>query len=246
MYESAEELSELGRNLGINQGIKTSMAEKMTYLDSVENAFENRLRKIRTEVNKIKQQGNTSYNFLMWCIDHNKERYAKFYPEPEAVISEVVQKADKLGILTDFNIFNFMYDPDYQEAAVDMYDLVKKTLNRLDVIRTVPHFKAMIQTAVDDFMLFDKCISKVDILYNFAHKFNKEDSSSLNSRDKERFYRDMQSYIDAKIITKFFKDNKNSDVVTSVRITDGNFVDKNWKLQKVQGEHIIDLSTMEG
>jgi len=139
-----------------------------------------------------------------------------------------------------------MYDKNYQEAAVDMYDLIKASINRLDVIRTVPHFNAMIQTAVDDFMLFDRCISKFDMLYNFAHKFNKEDSQGLTQRDKELFYRNMQSYVDAKIITKFFKDNKNEDVITSIPINAGDFISKSWRLSPVLGEHIIDLSTMEG
>jgi hypothetical protein len=111
-----------------------------------------------------------------------------------------------------------------------MYDLIKSSINRLDVIRTVPHFKAMVQTAVDDFMLFDRCISKFDMLYNFAHKFNAEGSQGLSNRTKERFYRNMQSYIDAKIITKFFKDNKNEDVITSIPINTGQFITKNWKM----------------
>jgi len=104
----------------------------------------------------------------------------------------------------------------------------------------------MIKAATDDFMMFDRCVSKIDIMYNYAHRFNKEDSQSINKREKERFYRNMQSYIDAKIITKFFKDNKGTEVITSIPIYSGNFITSKWKSCEVKGVHNIDLSTVEG
>jgi len=86
----------------------------------------------------------------------------------------------------------------------------------------------MIKAATDDFMMFDRCVSKIDMMYNFAHKFNKEDSNSLNKREKERFYRAMQNYIDSKIITKFFKENKGTDIITQIPIYTGTFIDSKW------------------
>jgi hypothetical protein len=71
MLDSAEEISDLGRNLGINQGIRTSLAEKITYLESIESAFKNRFRKIKTST-KVDELSE-------WCIDHNLYKYIGLY-----------------------------------------------------------------------------------------------------------------------------------------------------------------------
>jgi len=72
MLESADEISELGQNLSINQGIKTSIADKMIYLDTIENAFDNRVKTLQKYLKK-------DYKLFDWILDNNIDRYAKLY-----------------------------------------------------------------------------------------------------------------------------------------------------------------------
>ena len=71
-----------------------------------------------------------------------------------------------MGIYNDFNVLQFLLDDEYRAIAIDAYDLIKGTINILDIISRVPHFQAMIDSSSVDFYLFSSISSVFNLMYN--------------------------------------------------------------------------------
>lgn len=69
-------------------------------------------------------------------------------------------------ISSPFNLMQFISDQVYRENMIKKYDSVKSTYNILDIISTVPHFKAMFDTLY----INDTFLNNFSIVYNIERK----------------------------------------------------------------------------
>lgn len=232
MLDSAEEFVTFGAILGINQGIRTDVDGKLAYLNRIENVFKNRFDK----------GASTNVNDILAA----KPYYVRFYggeQEARNYIEATVKKADSLGIYNDFNVLQFLLDDEYRAAAIDAYDLIKGTINILDIISRVPHFHAMVDSSSVDFYLFSSISSVFNLMYNISHELlQRGELSSLSTRQRTDFTRDLQNFIQSQIALKYFKDRN-----VKVPIGEGNqIINKDGALVTIEEEEALNLGTIEG
>lgn len=113
LYFGAEEMRHLGAILGLNQGIATRMTDIVGKLTDVERIYQQRVEIINNETRR-----KTTLN---WYKNPNVNRF-KYEKET----------ANK------FKLNDFFNNP---QSAISSYERIKHSINILDVVNTIPHFK---------------------------------------------------------------------------------------------------------
>lgn len=234
LLAAAKELSSFGRILGINQGINTSIADKIAYLNKLESVFKDRIKLKSTDILKAQE------------ILASKPYYASLYgSEQEALnyIMDTIERARKANIIDDFNILKFFNDAEYRELAIDTYDLLKDTINILDVISRVPHFRAMVDASGTDFYLFSTTSSVFNLMYNISHDLLQRGRlGALTSKQVQQFTRDLQNFIQSQITLKYFKENQ----ITVPIGQDIQVVNSKGEFAQSKENEKLNLGTIEG
>lgn len=127
--EEAKETTMLGRGFGINQGIKTDIAGKLSFLNALEQVI--------TDA-EAKYPVSDQEAFV------NKVLENKPYLTP-SYVSQTWERANTLGIINNFEIEKFL-DPtnlDYREATIEYQNCLKTVWPFFDMIDKIPHYKAL-------------------------------------------------------------------------------------------------------
>lgn len=127
--EEAKETTMLGRGFGINQGIATDIAGKLSFLNALEQVITNA---------EEKYPVSDQEKFVEAVIA------SKPYLEP-GYVSQTWERANSMDIIGNFEIEKFL-DPnntDYREAAIEYQNCLKTVWPFFDMIDKIPHYKAL-------------------------------------------------------------------------------------------------------
>lgn len=167
LAQGASEMKTLGSILAINNGVKTKFDESMTFMRKLSNITLNR----QQEVTRVNQR---SYYLL---ADRTKDER----PLP-TLMKNVI------------NVTEFMTNDDYRLGKIREYENIKHTVNILDVISKVSHFKAYLGAAVMEYAGRKAASSKVraaevlgDIIIN--------DLNANSSKDIGKIYKAMNDFV---------------------------------------------------
>ena len=124
IYEDSEETSNLGTLLGLNRGLKTDPAKFMQQIYLVEQMFTKQTNKYIVYDKENKSE-----------ID--KEKTLDSLIEKSGLSIEYINNLLQNGgwdILTQFDLQQFIDNKQYQQKALDIYDLVKSQYNIFDIV----------------------------------------------------------------------------------------------------------------
>lgn len=123
LSQGAEEMKILGSILSINNGVKTKFGESMAFIRKIEEIISNRFHEM--EAKKLRR----------WYLygDRSKDQKPK----------------NQMNIRLNFT--RFLTDPMYQAKQIRTYEACKHSVNILDVIAKVPHFRADLEAAAMEY-----------------------------------------------------------------------------------------------
>lgn len=127
--EEAKETTMLGRGFGINQGIKTDIAGKLSFLNALEQVITDAESKYPV----------SDQEAFVEAVAAAKPYLSTSY------ISQTWERANNMGIINNFEIEKFL-DPtnlDYREAAIEYQNCLKTIWPFFDMIDKIPHYKAL-------------------------------------------------------------------------------------------------------
>lgn len=238
IYKLAQEVKQLGSILSANQGLQTNMFDKFGYLDRIEQAVKDRVEEYVTGA-------GDNRDVSIFKILEDKPYLEKLHGGKEGAktyVESIVRAAKTEGMIDDFNTLRFLNDDEYRRLAVSFYNLIKGTINVLDVITRVPHFRATIDMAATDFGIFDAISAKFTNVYNLSKLLIRNVYNVSSSKDRDSIYRNVGNFLDSVINTKWFKDRG-----TSFTIAEGDrYFDKYGHTHQATGNEVIDLGTGHG
>ena len=158
--EEAKETTMLGRGFSINQGIKTDIAGKLSFLSALEQVITDAERKYTTDNRE---------RFSMQ-IKYNKPYLTDEY------INHTLDKAYELDIVNNFEIEKFL-DPDnveYREAAIEYRNCLKTIWPFFDMLDTIPHYKALYKVLYWTELVDSNISNKYKLIKEFKKRLIKE------------------------------------------------------------------------
>lgn len=173
IYNDAQELTTLGQLFKANQGSKASQEELISLLNNLERviilkgkSFENNLRE------KFGKDGeDMTFEQLV--------KYDKPYLTDE-YIKDTIVEANKYGLTDDIlNLSRYYDDFEYKSAATNYYNLIKGTINILDVLNNLPHFNNMFKSFVVGRSILVNNTNKL----NFISKIDRVSKAIINNKE---------------------------------------------------------------
>ena len=160
--QGAEEFRILGSLLHINQGLHTSVTDFLNYLNNFEGCINQRISIINREASRL------NYN--------NGKRGDAEIP--------------KDSIPDNLNIHKFLYDENYRNRAIQLYNQYKHTFNILDIISGLPHYNAYLKVAD----LANQMLQKTSIKYRTIKRYADSKISEFNiyGAGKQQVYSRLQ------------------------------------------------------
>lgn len=221
VYNDAQELTSLGRLFKVNQGSKASQEELLGILSNLEVAIIMRNKLFETTMReKFGKDGDNK--LFIELVKADKPYLSNEY------IAKVLLNAEKYKITNQkLHLVTYYQDEEYRKAAIDYYNLIKGTINILDVLDNLPHFNNMFKSFVigrdvliqktNKLNLISKLDPVVDAILSEPKFGNIENYSVLKgiklSGDKDNpsnIHKDILSsindYYDNRVILKFFED----------------------------------------
>lgn len=236
IYEQSQEIKSLGSILGANQGLKTDSAGKFAFLDRIETVVKNAIQSFSTA-------GEISSGLI---IEHKgswlKTQLGMDDKQVSSYISNIVSEARDLDMINDFNALKFLNDEGYRSVAIKFYNLIKQTVNVLDVITKAPHFREAIDMAATDFGMYNAISAKFTSSYNLSKQLVDKVYQVTNKKDKTHIYSSVNNFLDNVIITRWLDESG-----TQFTISKGdNYYDKNGELRTAKEDEVISLNTDYG
>lgn len=204
IYNDSQELTTLGRLFKANQGSKASQEELFGILGNLEISIIMRAKvfesSMRQKLGKSAEEKSLS----------DLIKIDKPYLEIED-IQKIVIEAERYGIHKNkLNLMTYYNDDNYRKAAIDYYNLIKGSINILDVLDKLPHFNNMFKSfVIGREVLINKTnklnfISKLDsvtdsIIQN--PKFGSVENYSILKSLKLSGNKDNPSFIDKEIMS---------------------------------------------
>lgn len=238
IYKLSQEVKQLGSILGANQGLQTNMFDKFGYLDRIEQAVKDRVAEYMTGFGDAR-------DISMYEILRDKPYLEQLHGGKEgarAYVEDIISKAKTEGMINDFNSLKFLNDENYRRLAIAFYNLIKGTVNVLDVITRVPHFRATIDMAAVDFGIFEAISAKFTHVYNISKYLIKDIYKVSASKDRDSIYRNVGGFLDSVIATKWFKERDKTFTI----VEGDDYFDKTGKRHKATGNEVIRLDTGHG
>lgn len=185
IVEAANEFSNFGRLLGINQGIKTTEEEFKSYLQFIQNIISERENALGIK-----------------AMDNEKT-------SNEALKDQIDKYAEVAG---KFDVRRWLIDKEYQELVKAYYgNVLKVTIPIFDIIGSVPQFESAFRLVgvVDTINSAVALKTKVQDLIYDNYRSSKDDKNSGAMFWSETFKNNLLSSIHAKFIQQFlYKSDK--------------------------------------
>lgn len=224
--DDAKETATLGRVFGLNQGMKTDLVGKLSFLGMLENALKSMEDKYSTGLSHESQ-------FLTLVKE------SKPYLEDSYILS-AYRTAKEQGIVKTFDIRQFL-DPnnlEYRKATIAYYNCLKSVWNIFDMIDKIPHFKALYKVL----FMTDIVDTKISNKFAIIDKLRKTlmDEGVTLTEDK---LKGLVEYVDDVLIANWL----NKENITFTLENGKSYIDNNAEMQTVETDfETFNLATDEG
>ena len=145
LYNCAQEITNLARIFGINQGVKADAAKASSFIYNFGRILQDKIKQYQSY---ITPDGFSQQLAQQLVIDHGysvvQANYMKFFSGKINRVNELIKKYN-----IDLNNFQmdthrYFTDDQYKELCVEVYDLIKSTFNIYDIVNHSPNFYAML------------------------------------------------------------------------------------------------------
>ena len=232
---SARETELLGRFYGLNQGMPTDLAGKMSRLNTYESAITSR--------EQVYKGGRYEKGYNIDVVADNIVA-DKPYLTKEAVLN-VINEAQALGITNGGFSMRKYLDPmntGYKKATIAYYNIIKGTWNIFDMIDKIPHFKALFEV----YNLTDTTDVNISTKFNLVNSYRealiKEDPTYGRAVTKEQLAA-LGEHVDDVLITGWLAKQN-----ITFRMDEGQkYIGSDMTLHDVKtGGEIFNLATNDG
>lgn len=224
--EDAKETTVLGRVFGLNQGMKTNVVGKLSFLDMLESTL--------TTMEKKYSSGIDDESRFLYLVKEQKP-----YLEDSYVLS-TYRAAKEHNIIKNFNIRQFL-DPDnldYRKATIDYYNTLKSVWNIFDMIDKIPHFKALYKVLYMTDLIDTKISNKFAIIDKLRKTL--KDNGTILTEEK---LKGLSEYVDDVLISNWL----NKENITFTLGKDMSYITNNAQILPVTTDsETFNLATDEG
>ena len=169
LYKMSDEITELARILGVNQGVKVDLFKANGLLTGFQNVLANRLKDLHENLLVINasSQGKQLKDLrdltqvvtkdelplldvsnltsaLALTHDTRRGKVLEYYGTKINRANNIIKKYN-IDITKPIDMIKYFAEPEYRKAITDIYDVVKSTYNVYDVINKSSNFYAMLQ-----------------------------------------------------------------------------------------------------
>lgn len=227
IYEDSEETSNLGTLLGLNRGLKTDPAKFMQQIYLIEQMFTKQTNKyiVYDKKDKLKIDQDETLNLLV-----EKSGLSLNY------VNNLLQNGG-WDILTQFDLQQFIDNKQYQQKALDIYDIVKSQYNIFDIVlRHENHNSAL--NALSIGLSYITKSSVKGALLNEVRKSLQLQNTYLD----EKGFKKVINYCDELLIAKFLKQENIFFTLNKGQ----KYYDENFDVFEATEEQNIALNTSHG
>ena len=233
--KSSKETELLGRFYGLNQGMPTDLAGKMSMLNTYESAITSREQVYKDDAYE------TGYNEDTIAENIVKD---KPYLNKETVLN-VIKNAQSFGITNGgFSMRKFL-DPvstGYRQATIAYYNVIKGTWNIFDMINKIPHFKALYEI----YNLTDTTDVNISTKFNLVNQYREaliKDNPSYGRAVRKEQLAALGEHADDVLITRWLGRRN-----ITFRMSEGQkYIGSDMTLHKVgEGGEVFNLATNDG
>ena len=145
LYYCAQEITNLARIFGINQGIKADAAKASSFIYNFGRILQDKIKQYKSY---ITPDGFSQSLAQQLVIDHgysaNELNYVEFFRQKINRVNELVKKYNIDLNNFQVNTHKYFTDEKYRDLCVEVYDLIKSTFNIYDIVNHSPNFYAML------------------------------------------------------------------------------------------------------
>lgn len=225
--EDAKETTMLGRGFGLNQGMSTNIAGKLSFLDALE---------------KVIKDAEEDYDISDTESFVDSVMAKKPYLTPE-FITDAYNKAKDLGIVESFEIEKFL-NPDnveYRQATFDYHNCLKKIWPFFDMIDKIPHYRALYNVLYMTELTDSHLSNKYKLIKRLKQRLIEEKGYS-KSFNQEKL-QSLASAVDEILITNWLSQE---GITFSIKNGQQYFTDSGIKNTVEQDTETFNLATDEG
>lgn len=202
LYFGGSEMRRLGSILGLNQGLKTKVYDKLSFIRSFEDVFSSRFSEFdRDEAIRTTQLSEPSVvNGVQTTIGGAFQMLADFVKADNTDADGNVSDAKKYRI----SFQKFVTNESYRNNIIEFYNGVKHTFNILDAVWTLPHFRGYLQTAFMDYVSQRTISSKFRAINNIGSRVI-DFYGFKSSKDIQNVYKGVQAFLDNFMVNSWMK-----------------------------------------
>lgn len=166
VFNLASEISTIASAyLGLNQGLSTdklSLIKKIGSMKKIisdrESAFGIKLYKLYSESEKVsdKKQKDISDNWNILFAKLQENNHTVIHDLDE--VKTIFDKAKEFDIINNFDPVKMLIDSEYRQVARDYLELIKGTVNAIDMLYEIPHYKEILE-CLKALVVSDKSLS---------------------------------------------------------------------------------------
>lgn len=245
LLQGADELTQLTNvYLNTNQGIPTTVNKYQNKLDGITKTIKSREKSLGISVvkgdNRLDQikniiaKANPQLLYTTGTFVNGKMNY--YVPETN-YIDSVLEAADKLGIIGDFNYEKWIKDPLYKEVTKHYYNCIKSTFNIFHFLEIHPQYNANFQLLGVSY----------EMTRNVCHKshFNELIHRKLISRES---YWDTKNdkYIISNLTSHIIREFLSNNIISLNIDPNWSIIGDNWEEQPNSGQTQIIMDNFLG
>ena len=149
IYNLATEISSIASAwLGLNQGLPTDELGILKRFNSMRKTITNREKSLGLDDKKMFTTSTNPDVIAKAQRYFNKvvEKIADNNPQiPTEEIVRIVKDAHEKGLIRTFDIYRYLTDMQYRQDMIEYNHIIKGTLNVLDMMEEIPHYKEIIK-----------------------------------------------------------------------------------------------------
>lgn len=179
IYDLSTEISGIASAwLGLNQGLPTDELGLLKRFDSMAKVILNREKSLGINPDKMFTDSedpnkiDKARRYLEKVIDRIVDNNAMLSRD---TIEQALRTAHEKGLMKSFDVYRYLTDKQYKEDMINYNHIIKGTLNVLDMMEEIPHYKEIInclkalavskQTLSSKSRLINKLIQEANIEY---------------------------------------------------------------------------------
>lgn len=234
LNDGFQEIGKIRAQLGLNQGIKTKLEDKLKFYDDFSKIVEDRKKTLQQRKRHLNSLGDKSeVNKIDLMLDKIKEfeKLNKTISDLPKVVLE--DDPTRISFSLYFNSKKTFEGKTYKEIVDTLYNEIKQSFNVFNVVDALPHYKAYREAAYIDYISAStsakfRALSNVLLpIINNTYKPNK--------RSLRNYLRRAQWFLESTLINQFLLEEPVLELVYKTKtIGDSTLVDR------------IQLGTTEG